>query len=352
MAIRHGDQREPFDAVARGAALFRRQFTPAEGLGPLFNERACSSCHVEPAIGGMGRDGLATVLRAGRLTSSGFDATLGHGRGARRIEAHAHSVAELGVDCDRVAGIPPAANTTSVRNAPPLFGSGLIDAIPDEVIAAGAVPKGRGVEGRPNYVRGPDGRRVVGRFGWKGDTPTLEQFVADAFRTELGVTSPLAPAGPLPADARPCPGDSSAAEIGASDVRAVVAFLDSLPAPRVEPLEAPGARVFTATGCAACHVPELDTGSTKVPLYSDLLLHDMGRALDDGFVQGEADGADWRTTPLWGLSQRKRFLHDGRADDLRAAIVAHGGEAEAATRRFLALSRDDLRALLDFLRTL
>jgi CxxC motif-containing protein (DUF1111 family) len=114
--------------------------------------------------------------------------------------------------------------------------------------------------------------------------------------------------------------------------------------------------VFQRTGCASCHVSTLqstlqpDTGG--VPLYSDLLLHDMGPALDDGVVQGSAGGRDWRTTPLWGLSDRKRFLHDGRAGNLEAAILAHGGEANAAQQRFRSLSNDERRSLLEYLRTL
>jgi CxxC motif-containing protein (DUF1111 family) len=287
-------------------------------------------------------------LRVGRLTDAGFNPMFGR----HRIEAHDHAISELGVACDRAAGIPAGANVTSVRNTPPLFGSGLIDAIPDEVIRAGAVARADGVRGRPNLVRGPDGREDVGRFGWKSDTPTLELFVAEAFRTELGVTSPLAPAGLLPAGTDRCPGESSAPEIDRDDVRAVVAFVAGLPAPRPRSSHPAGEMVFEETGCATCHVPTLQAGTRAVPLYSDLLLHDMGPGLDDAVVQGSAAGRDWRTTPLWGLSDRTRFLHDGRADGLRGAILAHGGEAAAAQRRFRSLSKDQLRSLLEFLRTL
>ena len=337
----------PGDPV-RGAELFRTEFTPEQGLGPLFNKQACSACHAEPSVGGMGPNGLATVLRVGRLTDAGFDPMFGK----HRLEAHAHTISELGVACDRAAGIPAGANVTSVRNTPPLFGSGLIDAIPDEVIRAGAVAKGDGVRGRPNLVPGPDGREDVGRFGWKADTPTLELFVAEAFRSELGVTSPLAPAGPLPTGANRCAGESSAPDIDRDVVRAVTDFVAGLPAPRPRSSPPAGEMVFEETGCASCHVPTLQAGTTDVPLYSDLLLHDMGPGLDDAVVQESAAGRDWRTTPLWGLSDRTRFLHDGRADSLRAAILAHGGEAAAAQQRFRSLSNDQLRSLLEFLRTL
>lgn len=335
-------------AADRGAKLFQTEFTPKQGLGPLFNERACSGCHVEPSIGGVGPDGLATVLRVGRLTDTGFDPMFGN----RRIEARAHSISELGVACDRTAGIPAGANVTSVRNTPPLFGAGLIDAIPDEVIRAGAVDKGDGVKGRPNLVLGPDGREDVGRFGWKADGPTLELFVAEAFRSELGVTSPLAPGDPIPAGTALCPGESSDPDIDRDAVRAVAAFVADLPAPAARSSHSPGAAVFEQAGCASCHVPALQADTGAVPLYSDLLIHDMGPALDDAVVQESAGGAEWRTAPLWGLSDRTRFLHDGRADSLEAAILAHGGEAQSARERFRGLSDDELQSLLEFLRTL
>lgn len=336
-----GDTRR--DAV-RGAELFRTKFTPEQGLGPLFNERACSACHLEPTVGGVGRDGLATVLRIGRLTEAGFDA-----RG--RPEAHAHSVSELGVACDLTPGIPAGVNVTSVRNTPPLFGTGLIEAIPDEVIRARAGSRGDGVSGRPNLVRGPKGRKRVGRFGWKADTATLELFVAEALRGELGVTSPLAPARPPPAGPRRCPGESSGAEVDADVVAALKAFVASLRAPQPPSAHPAGAAVFRETGCASCHTPTLQAGAREVTLYSDLLLHDMGPALDDRVVQGSAGGREWRTAPLWGLADRTRYLHDGRADTLEAAILAHSGEAEGARRRFRSLSAEERRSLMRFLRT-
>jgi CxxC motif-containing protein (DUF1111 family) len=334
--------------VVRGATLFRAQFTVGQGLGPVFNERSCSACHALPAIGGVGRNGLATVLRVGRLTAAGFDAMVGHGGPV----AHAHAVSELGVACGRTAGIPAGANVTSVRNTPPLFGTGLIDAIPDHVIRAGESRAGHdGVRGRANLVRGLDGRVHVGRFGWKADTANLRLFVAEALRSELGVTSPLAPASKLPAGAPRCPGDSREAEAGADVVSALTAFVVSLPAPRPRSSQPEGAAVFQETGCAACHVPTLRAGTRAVHLYSDLLLHDMGRALDDRVVQGTARGRDWRTAPLWGLADRTRYLHDGRARSIDAAILAHGGEAQRARQRFRSLSGHQRRSLLAFLRT-
>jgi CxxC motif-containing protein (DUF1111 family) len=298
----------------------------------------------------MGRHGLATVVRVGKFTRGSFVI------GRRGPVAPEHAISELGVACGRQAGIPAGVNVTSVRNAPPLFGSGLIDAISDDVIRAGAVTRGGGVRGRPNIVRGTDGRQHVGRFGWKAHVPALELFVAEAFRSELGLTSPLAPAAPPSSSTHAvvsaCAEKSAAAEVDRDDLAAVVAFLSALPAPAPQRAASAGARVFQQTGCAACHVPALRAGKREVALYSDLLLHDMGRALDDRVIQGSAAGADWRTTPLWGLADRTRFLHDGRARSVTAAILTHGGEAQAATQRFRSLSDQERRNLLAFLQTL
>jgi len=114
----------------------------------------------------------------------------------------------------------------------------------------------------------------------------------------------------------------------------------------------PGARLFSQVGCGKCHVPFLHGSRGDVMVYSDLLLHDMGPALDDKIVQGDAAGADWRTTPLVGLGTHDRYLHDGRADTLRDAILAHGGEAEIVRRRFFDLDDDEQRQLIAFLKTL
>ena len=335
------------DPASRGADLFETEFTPEQGLGPLFNAEACSSCHREPAIGGVGPSGLETVTRIGRLTDDGFDPMIGRGGPF----AHARAISELGEDCDRAAGIPAGANVTSIRNTPQLFGSGLIDAIPGREIRARArAERGSGVSGRPNLVELPGGRESVGRFGWKADVATLEQFVAEALRNEIGVTSSLAPGSPPPAGSQPCAGESPA-EVDDDVIAAMTEFVAALPAPEPVSAEPAGAAVFEDSGCAACHTPTFEVGAEEARLYSDLLLHDMGPALDDAVVQGIAQGREWRTAPLWGLADRRRLLHDGRAESLVAAILAHGGEAERARKRFRALSTNDRRRLLSFLRS-
>jgi CxxC motif-containing protein (DUF1111 family) len=285
------------------------------------------------------------VVRVGKLDDAGFDPLSGRGGPIAR----ASSVASLGSSCALMPGIPPGANLTSVRNAPALWGSGLIDAIPDGAILAGTMPRGDGVHGRPNLVHDEEGRRRVGRFGWKADAATLRQFVAEAFRNELGITNPLAPTDRA-ADRR-CADQVDRPEADRSIVEAVSAYVASLPPPAAAEPPPRGLILFQSVGCAACHLPELPSRDGPARLYSDLLLHDLGPDLDDKVVQAEAGGREWRTSPIWGLASRPRLLHDGRARTIEA-VAAHGGEAAAAAGRFRGLGPDDRRDLLAFLRSL
>jgi hypothetical protein len=341
-----GANLRPRQMAARGARLFSTSFTPAQGLGPLYNARSCTECHRSPRPGGAGPAGFAPVQRIGRRDNGSFDPLAGHGGPIART----HTIAELGIQCSLTAGPSPLANVVSTRNTPPLFGLGLIETIPHDMIRAGAARHGPSA-GRPNIVRDAQGAGRAGRFGWKADTASLEQFVAEAFRNELGMTNPLAPGDLVPAQADCGSKASPAIEMDGAAVRAVAAFIASLPAPlpAVEKQDPIGRILFSATGCAACHTPVLLGAAGEVPLYSDLLLHGMGPGLDDGVVQGEARGEDWRTTPLWGLSMRRRFLHDGRARSVEDAILAHDGEGRQAAAAFGRLTRPEQDALLTFL---
>ncbi len=335
----------------RGAELFRAEFTPAQGLGPLYDKTSCLACHSFPAIGGTGPEGLGLVHRVGRFEGGKFDPMLGRGGPVARQ----HAVSELGVSCPLTPGLPPGANLVSIRNAPILFGAGLLEAIPDEAIRAQAAAEASvpgGVAGRPNVLRDAAGRERVGRFGWKGHGFALELFVAEAMRNEIGLTNPLAPKDLMDVPAE-C-GSPTGPEDDGTILRALTAFIAALPPPLLDakPADAVGSKLFATAGCAACHTPAFPGAGAALPLYSDLLLHDMGPALDDGVVQGQARGRDWRTTPLWGLGARVRFLHDGRATTLRAAITAHDGEAARSVAVFRSLPPEQQEALLGFLLTL
>jgi len=178
------------------------------------------------------------------------------------------------------------------------------------------------------------------------------EFMAEAMRDELGVTSPLAPTDLVSG----C-GTSSKPEADAVPLTSVVAFLDNIdpPAPAAACLSSAGAAVFNNIGCATCHQPNMfghgNSGAnpTTIHPFTDLLLHDMGEALADGIQQGSATGTEFRTMPLWRVSDRVHFLHDGRATTILDAIKAHGGQAAGAKGMFDALSPSDLQALMDFL---
>jgi mono/diheme cytochrome c family protein len=336
------------DLAQRGATLFGKEFEPQEGLGPLFNARSCLACHQRPTPGGMGLNGLALVSRVGHID----DEASAFGRNDVVPVARDRSIAELGFSCRSTHGPPAGTNLISLRNASPLYGLGLIEAIADEAILANAAAQ-IAVRGRPNIVKDRQGRESVGRFGWKGDVASLEQFVADAFRNEIGITSPLAPQDTeVLADG--CGQINPELDDDGSSIRAVTAYLAALPVPASQPstsrpAEAQGRQLFSAMGCVSCHTPALPSRLGDVALYSDLLLHDMGPALDDGIVQGEAAGAQWRTTPLWGLRMRARLLHDGRARTPTEAILAHDGDGAASARAFRQLAANDRDDLLGFL---
>ncbi|MEA2917391.1 MAG: hypothetical protein QOJ15_9472, partial [Bradyrhizobium sp.] len=287
-----------------GSILFRKEFGPTDGLGPLYNARSCLACHHSPTSGGMGLNGLALVSRIGRIGQGSSEFRLDDGVPVARDK----SIAELGFPCQLTHG-PPAttANLISLRNASPLYGLGLIEEIADEVILARAGWQ-TGMKGRPNIVKDSRGRESVGRFGWKGDVANLEQFVADAFRNEMGITSPLAPQDIAISADHGCGLINPGLDDDGSIIRAVTAYLAALPAPLPEPsmIEAAksyqlGQQLFSSAGCASCHTPTLSSRRGDVALYSDLLLHDMGASLNDGIIQGDATGAESRTTPLWGL---------------------------------------------------
>ncbi len=337
-----------------GYTLFRKEFGPADGLGPLYNARSCLGCHHSPTSGGMGLNGLALVSRIGRIDIGSSEFRFNDVVPVARDK----TIAELGFPCRLTHGPPASANVISLRNASPLYGLGFIEEIADEVILANATLQ-VGTKGRPNIVKDRSGRDSVGRFGWKGDIANLEQFVADAFRNELGITSPLAPQDVAIAADNGCGKTGPGLDDDGSIIRAVTAYLAALPAPLPEPSLSKtaeryqqGQQLFSSAGCISCHTPALPSRRGNVALYSDLLLHDMGSALNDGIVQGGATSAEWRTTPLWGLRLRTRFLHDGRASTPAEAILIHDGEGAAAAQAFRTLTRDERNALLVFMAAL
>jgi CxxC motif-containing protein (DUF1111 family) len=353
-----------FEEFRLGLDDFLEVETSDEGLGPAFNGTSCAVCHSVPAVGGV--SAIAEV-RAGRRGPQGeFIALDSSG------ESLFHLFSVPGHACQPV--IPPEA-TIIVRRVPiPVFGAGLVEAIPDETLLALEDPFDRnrdGVSGRAAIItdRG-SGERRVGRFGWKAQHATLLAFGADAYRNEMGITNDLfsqeVAVGipqermrvcdpiPDPEDIR----DPRTGRRGIDNFASFMKFLAPLARGPIDEATRNGERVFGAIGCSACHTPVLTTGPSAnplfnrvaVPLFSDLLLHEIGTG--DGIQQESGGPEEIRTPALWGLRFRRPLLHDGSAATIDNAIRRHGGEADLARRGFEQATAEDRAALLAFLRSL
>lgn len=368
-----------------GDEEFGRVFSVADGLGPIFVATSCEQCH-----GGDGKGHpVFNLLRFGRSGPSGFDPM---------IELGGPQLQHRAIPGYPAEEIPVEVTGVSTFTPPAVTGLGFLDAVDDRTLIDLADPNdadGDGVSGRlqlheptellervldlerrgspdPN-ARGTlvDGR-YIGRFGKKGLTVNLLHQTVGAYHEDMGVTSDLLPedlfnpaAGSRASDDAPDPEASSAV------VANVVFYLKTLRAPSRREPDHPevlaGEQLFEEIGCAGCHVPTLRTGASEIEVldrvefhpYTDLLLHDMGPGLDDGYTEGRALTSEWRTPPLWGIGLVESFqggqgffLHDGRARSLAEAIELHGGEAETARDLFLGLSTEDRDRLIRFLRSL
>jgi CxxC motif-containing protein (DUF1111 family) len=353
-----------FSEFRLGLEDFTEVEAAEEGLGPAFNGTSCAVCHNLPAIGG---GGVILELRAGYREETGETRGLNP---ADDTLIHMLSVPNHGCQPQ----IPDDVNVIARRAPIPLFGAGLVEAIPDEALLALEDPFDRdrdGVSGRAALVTdvGTGGRRV-GRFGWKSQHATLLAFGADAYRNEMGITNDLFPLEsaygvsdgqmrlcdpfPDPEDRR----DPRTGRRGIDNFESFMRLLAPIPRSHVDEVTREGERIFSAIGCATCHRPSFETGASsnplfhrkRVELFSDLLLHDVGTG--DGIRQGAAAASEIRTPALWGLRFRRPLLHDGSAATIAEGIERHAGEAALARRGYAQLSRDDRERLLAFLRSL
>jgi len=345
-----------------GHTQFRKAFSIAQGLGPIFNNVSCASCH-----SGDGRGRPENILtRFSRGTDLAMDV------GGPQIQSRAIP----GAEPERL----PAGADVSYRMPPPVFGVGLIEAITDSSILAHEDPSDAnadGISGRANMVTpapyvpatepgGGAGPRV-GRFGRKAQVSSLLQQTVEAYHQDIGMTSSYRPTeNSNPLAAHPASDPAQDPELSDREVEVVMQYMRMLAPPEPGAASASrtrGATLFSSTQCSRCHVPTLHTGTHEietlanrdVTLYSDLLLHDLGDALADNRPDGSADGREWRTAPLWGLRVAREFLngqlfllHDGRARSVDQAIRLHGGEATAAHDAYLAMPASDQAALVDF----
>lgn len=368
-----------------GDEEFGRIFGVADGLGPVFVAESCERCHVGDGKG----HPVFNLTRFGRMTLSGFDPMRPHGGPQIQNRAIPGHVPET---------VPSEATGAAVFMAPAVTGLGFLEAVEDATLLALEDPEdldGDGISGRVQLVDETDvvseivslesvldgttgasrqrvGGRFIGRFGKKASAISLLHQTVTAYREDMGVTSDLLPTDPVNMSIGGFATDNVAdPEVSSAAVQAVVFYLRTLKEPprrnAAEPDVVEGGRIFEEIGCARCHVPSLATGPSTIRTldrvtfhpYTDLLLHDMGPELDDGYTEGRALTSEWRTAPLWGigLAQESQggetfFLHDGRARSLREAIELHGGEGAASRSAFRALAASLQDRVLAFLRSL
>lgn len=390
--------------------------------GPRFNQSSCFGCHINngrsaaPTVVNQRLDtmavhtaestvdgtywpdrhyGLAVQMNA-RSVTTGEAQNWGTGVWLAGFDDSSATLADgtvVALRKPKVAFEGPAPAVYSLRAAQPMIGMGLLEAIPDAEILSRVrtSPDEDGVKGTANYGYDPETGEVhLGRYGWKAGKVSLRHQVTNAALLDMSVTSPVYPNRLCLAGSAHCnASDGIDTGLSAEAVERMTQYLQLLgvPAQRslvsgfpkgVTPLPyldvdpeaiAKGEKLFTDIRCSSCHVVELQTGNTSefaevrnqtIKPYTDMLLHDMGDGLADGFQEGLATGSMWRTSPLWGIGYTEYvaagtpvgYLHDSRARNLTEAIMWHGGEAQTSKQRFAALSAQERQQLLSFLKSL
>jgi CxxC motif-containing protein (DUF1111 family) len=350
-----------------GDDLFDLPFRAPDGLGPYFIRSSCGACHSDGSRGPGLVQKMAIVLADG-ITASPDQSELPFGH-TERQGLTSGAVTPL------TAPMVPDVLVT-IRIGPPVFGRGYLEAVDDAEILRVAGEQAQradaihGVVPSTTFTSIPSGDgfstyqtgdSVIGRFGVKARVATLDDFAADAFQGDMGMTTPMRPTEvPNPDgitdDQRP------GVDLDQEHVDKVAFYLRRIAIPKRVGLTDKGAALFAQVQCAVCHAPALHTradypipalANIDAPVFTDLLLHDMGDALADGMTDGGADSRAWRTAPLIGLRfSPGLYLHDGRASSVTDAILAHGGEAQAATDAFKALSQADQDLLVAYVEAL
>lgn len=334
-----------------GDTLFEATVRESDGLGPLYVRDSCAACHQGD---GRGPGFVTKVAPSGATSREELTGLLPLGSTERPFVAAGAKLALLA---------PQIAELRRVRRLPPgVFGRGYIEAISErelERMARLAAVRTGSVRGRPNRL--PSG--VIGRFGVKARLATLEEFTVDALSSDMGVTTPMRPrepAGPegLEDDGKP------GVDFDATRVARISDYVRLLEIPARRGEDGEARQLFDAVGCATCHVPSLHTdphfvvpalADVDAPVYSDLLLHDMGEALSDGQYEETAWPREFRTAPLVGIRFLGTLLHDGRAHNVVEAIEAHGAsdsEGLASVQRYQKLSAEDRSRLVKFVEAL
>ena len=378
-----------------------------DGLGPVFNRNSCSGCHLRDGRGQPPKTPnesmesmLIRISRPGVAENGGVvgdpvygdqienNAIMGvSAEGDPKVsykiikgqypDGSAYSLAQPEYKMGKLAFGPlPADIMTSPRVAPQMIGLGLLEAIPEKTILALADPEDKnhdGIKGKPNYVWDQsEGKKRLGRFGWKANQPSIMQQDAGALSGDIGITTPIFPNENCTDAQAKCKAaiNGGTPEMSPEFLKKLTTYTQLLGVPVRRHVDDPevmaGEALFTKVQCSSCHIPTLKTGDHElhevsyqtIHPFTDLLLHDMGPALADGRPDFEASGSQWRTAPLWGVGLFKmtdghtRYLHDGRARNLEEAVLWHGGEAENAKQSFINLNAEKRGQLLKFLQSL
>ena len=390
-------------------AAFEQQFVsaPAEqfgGLGPVYNHTSCNGCHVRngrSSIPQFAGDPMSGLLL--RLSVPGFDE---HGGplGAPGFGGQLQNKSIYGVQAEGTIAVSeeqkimtyadgssvilthptysiadaymalPENLMISPRNAPPVFGLGLLEAITEAEILSHADPadqNGDGVSGHPNTVYDPYTHLMqLGRFGWKAESPSAKHQSEAAAHNDMGLTTPAFPIEHCDGQSNCTEGLQDVVDVDDATIELFAHYFQTLAVPAQrnynDPQVKKGAVLFEEIGCGACHISTYTTGVHPIASlsyqtihpYTDLLLHDMGDDLADHRPAYAAGGTEWRTAPLWGIgltqvvNTRATFLHDGRAKTIEEAILWHGGESLQSRNAFMQLSAADRQALIAFLNSL
>lgn len=399
-----------------GNSFFRRNWVTApsstedlDGLGPLYNARSCSSCHMFDGRGTpptlVDEEPVDLLFRLSIPSPSAIEwetlpdpnygdqfnhlANIGikpEGKVAVSYQEKAANYADGSQYSLRVPsynfydlqyGAFPDNMMVSARIAPQLIGLGLLEAISEQQLLAIADPDDAdndGISGRINRVWDVEkGMKVAGRFGWKANEPSVRQQVAGAFRGDMGLTSSIFPEQPCASNQKDCQDaiDGGKPEIREDILDRVTLYSQTLAVPTRRDWQSEtvlkGKQLFAKIGCNSCHIPSFTTDkhptipeyrNQKIYPYTDLLLHDMGDRLADNRPDGEANGKEWRTPPLWGIglietvNNHTFLLHDGRARNVEEAILWHGGEAQQAQKLFIELTKTQRSQLITFVNSL
>lgn len=390
-----------------GDLAFNRSFVTApapinSGLGPIYNNTSCISCHHNDGIGLPTAGDLQSSLLV-RISTDGQDehggpvAVPGYGLQLQdksvygklpecKVNINYTTTTYSFADGETYELRTPAYSLTglytpitvnymlSARLAPPMYGLGLLENVPESEITANVDANdsnGDGIKGKANYVWDPVTQAMMlGRFGWKDNTATILGQVASAFNQDMGITNKIFPVensfGQSQYD-----GLKDDPELPDSVLNAVKFYAQTLAVPaRRNTTDADvkkGEALFKQANCSGCHRQTFTTGvdvtrpylsNQVIHPYTDMLLHDMGPGLADNRPDYKAGGQDWRTASLWGLGLYEKvnnpgyYLHDGRARSLVEAIMWHGGEAQASKTAFQKMSKTDRNAVIKFLQSL